>query len=162
MALIGPDKELFLQGRRAESQGLGIGAFAYYSRVIENQKGRLVGEIKKVSEKLGAKPALIQKLGSALREARFSSVVDQTKDAIPDALLIEGHSPLLLLQRALSEGQKAEDDEQGLSLAQSIRIVLTEFAERASRALQDQAEVKAAVSRLMNPTRVPAKQETVS
>jgi len=41
ISLIGPDRELFLQGRRAENQGFGIGSFAYYRRVVENQKGRI-------------------------------------------------------------------------------------------------------------------------
>src|SRR5439155_11971413 len=35
ISLIGPDRELFLKGRRAESQGMGIGAFGYYRRVVE-------------------------------------------------------------------------------------------------------------------------------
>jgi len=35
ITLIGPDREEFLLGRRAESLGLGIGAFAYYRRVVE-------------------------------------------------------------------------------------------------------------------------------
>lgn len=39
--LIGPDKEDFLKGRRCENQGLGIGAFAYYRRIVENQKNRI-------------------------------------------------------------------------------------------------------------------------
>ena len=29
LSLIGPDKDLFLKGRRSEIQGLGVGAFAY-------------------------------------------------------------------------------------------------------------------------------------
>jgi hypothetical protein len=32
VTLIGPDKEIFLQGGRAENRGIGIGAFAYYQR----------------------------------------------------------------------------------------------------------------------------------
>ena len=50
--LIGPDRGLFLTGRRAENQGMGIGAFAYYRRVVENQKDRILEEITKVTEKL--------------------------------------------------------------------------------------------------------------
>ena len=38
IGLIGPDREEFLKGRDCESQGLGIGAYAYYRRVVENQK----------------------------------------------------------------------------------------------------------------------------
>jgi hypothetical protein len=52
ISLIGPDREIFLRGRRAENQGLGIGAFAYYRRVVENQRGRLISDIAKV-EKIG-------------------------------------------------------------------------------------------------------------
>ncbi|EOQ94829.1 hypothetical protein LEP1GSC195_0920 [Leptospira wolbachii serovar Codice str. CDC] len=36
--LIGPDREIFLKGRQCENQSLGIGAFIYYRRVVENQK----------------------------------------------------------------------------------------------------------------------------
>src|SRR5262249_33576269 len=49
-ALLGPDQHLFNKGQRAESQGMGIGAFAYYRRVVESQKNRLIDEIIKVSK----------------------------------------------------------------------------------------------------------------
>ena len=52
--LIGPDRELFLKGRRCENQGLGIGAFVYYRRVVEHQKARIFDEIIKVAKKLNA------------------------------------------------------------------------------------------------------------
>jgi hypothetical protein len=38
IALIGPDRDAFLAGRRSENQGMGIGAFAYYRRVVEKPK----------------------------------------------------------------------------------------------------------------------------
>jgi hypothetical protein len=52
ISLIGPDRETFLKGRRCENQGLGIGAFAYYRRVVENQKDRILDEIIKVLRSL--------------------------------------------------------------------------------------------------------------
>jgi hypothetical protein len=60
ITLIGPDRELFLQGRRAENRGMGIGAFSYYRRVVENQKGRIISEIARVAQKLGAKPRVLE------------------------------------------------------------------------------------------------------
>ena len=48
--LIGPDRDLFLHGRTAENLGLGIGAFAYYRRVVENQKGRIIRELGKAAK----------------------------------------------------------------------------------------------------------------
>jgi hypothetical protein len=45
ISLIGGDRDLFLVGRRAESQGMGIGAFSYYRRVVESQKSRIFDEV---------------------------------------------------------------------------------------------------------------------
>src|SRR5260370_41586577 len=39
------DRDLFLQGRHTESRAMGIGAFAYYRRVVDNQKTRIIEEI---------------------------------------------------------------------------------------------------------------------
>jgi len=147
--LIGPDRELFLQGRRCENQGLGIGAFVYYRRVIESQKNRILDEIIKVSEKLGVSAEKIQALNLAKQETQFSKAIDSVKDAIPQALLINGHNPLLLLHSALSDGLHERTDDYCLELANSIRVILAELSEKLSQALKDEAELNHAVSRLL-------------
>lgn len=148
--LIGPDRDTFLKGRRCENQGLGIGAFIYYRRVVENQKNRILNEIIKVSEKLSAPAERIEILKNAVGETQFSKALDMAKDAIPESLLINGHSPILLLHSALSEGVHALSDEECLELASSIRIVLAELSERLSQALKDEAELSKALSTLMH------------
>lgn len=148
--LIGPDRDEFLKGRRCENQGLGVGAFIYYRRVVENQKNRILTEIIKVSEKIGAEDDKIQNLKSAVKETQFSKALDMAKDAIPESLLINGHSPILLLHSALSEGVHALSDEHCLELAGSVRVVLGELSDRLSQALKDEAELTKALSTLMN------------
>jgi len=148
--LIGPDRDEFLKGRRCENQGLGVGAFIYYRRVVENQKNRILGEIIKVSEKIGAAEDKIEILKSAVTETQFSKALDIAKDTMPESLLINGHSPILLLHSALSEGVHALTDEQCLELAGSVRVVLGELSERLSQALKDEAELAKALSTLMN------------
>jgi hypothetical protein len=150
ITLIGPDRDLFLRGRRCENQAFGIAAFAYYRRVIEHQWKRLIDEIVKVSEKVGAPQELTSALGQAAKETQFSKAVDTAKAAIPQTLLISGHNPLTLLHSALSEGLHEKSDEDCLVLAQSIRVVLTELAEKMSLALKDHAEIQTALSRLLN------------
>ena len=147
--LVGPDRELFLAGRRAESQGMGIGTFAYYRRVVENQKNRILDEIIKVSERIGAKPEAIEALKKAQIETQFSKAVTSVKDAIPQVLLIDGRNPVTLLHSALSEGLHARTDEECLDLASAIRVVLTELADRIGQALKDEAQLKEAVKRLL-------------
>lgn len=149
ITLIGPDRDMFLRGRRAENQGLGIGAFAYYRRVVENQKGRLISEVAKVAQRLGATDDVLAEFSKASQETQFSKAIDSIKTAIPQTLLITGHNPLRLLHNALSEGIHAKTDEECLELATSIRVVLTELAERISHALKDEAELRHAIGRLL-------------
>jgi uncharacterized small protein (DUF1192 family) len=151
ITLIGPDREIFIRGRRAENQGLGIGAFAYYRRVVENQKSRLITEIAKVAKRIGATSEELQRFEAAVNETQFSKAIEYIKSTIPQVLLINGHNPLTLLHSALSEGLHAGTDEDCLELATSIRVVLTELAERISLALKDEAELKQAISKLMQP-----------
>lgn len=146
--LIGAERDYFLKGRRAENQGLGIAAFAYYRRVVENQRARIIDEIIRVAQKVGASEDILKDLTAARAETRFSKAVETIKHGIPQSLLIDGHNPLGLLHSALSEGLHAQTDEQCLELATSIRIVLTELVERMSLALKEESELTTAVSRL--------------
>ncbi|MBX3512951.1 MAG: hypothetical protein KIT15_11445 [Xanthobacteraceae bacterium] len=149
--LFGGDKDIFLKGRRCEVQGLGVGAFTYYRRVVENQKTRIFDEIIRVLQAIDAQSPMIETLKRAKDETQFTKALESVKDAIPQSLLINGHNPIMLLHRALSVGVHQQTDEKCLELAHDIRVVLAELAERLSQALKDEAELGAAVSRLMNP-----------
>ena len=138
LRLIQPDRALFLRGRRCENQGLGIGAFTYYRRVVENQWKRLVGEIIKVVKTTKAPPTTIAALEAAESERQFTKAVKDLKDAMPPVLLMNGHNPLTLLHGALSEGVHNLPDEECLVLATSIRMVLVELAEKLGQALKDE------------------------
>jgi hypothetical protein len=150
LTLLGDQREIFLKGRRCENQGLGIGAFGYYRRVVDHQKNRILDEIIKVAQKLGAGPEQLAALNAAKAETQFSKSVSLVKDAIPQSLLIKGsHNPLTLLYAALSSGLHEQPDEVCLDLARSIRLVLAELAERLSAALKNDAELDAAVQKLL-------------
>ena len=118
ITLIGPDREYFLKGRRCENQGLGIGAFAYYRRVVENQKNRVLEEIINVSKKLGAADEMIADLEAAKIETQFSKAIESVKHGIPEVLLVSGHNPLTLLHSALSAGLHEQEDEECLAYCQ--------------------------------------------
>jgi hypothetical protein len=148
ISLIGPDRELFLKGRQCENQGLGIGAFVYYRRVVEDQKTRIVGDIIKVAETIGAPAEAISTLKEAQREQQFSRAIEKVKDAIPQRLLIAGQNPLSLLHSALSKGLHGQSDEKCLEMAIDVRLVLAELSELLALALKDERELKEAVKRL--------------
>ena len=150
ISLIGPDRDLFLKGRSAESQGLGIGAYAYYRRVVEGQWERLLSEITRVARKGGASADAVAVLEAAAQEKQFSKAVEIAKDAVPESLKINGHNPLTLLYSSLSEGVHEMSDEDCLDMAAAIRVVLYELADRMSSLLKDQAELRTALTRILN------------
>lgn len=150
ISLVGPERDLFLRGRRSENSGLGIGAATYYRRVVESQKDRLIAEIRKVAVRLNAPQATLTQFDLAAKETQFSRAVDLLKGAIPEALFIDGHNPLTLLHSALSEHVHLHDDAEFLANAGTIRVVLVALAERLHSLLRQDAELKGALSRLLN------------
>jgi hypothetical protein len=150
--LVESDRDLFLKGRHCETQGLGIGAFVYYRRVVESHKNRILDEIIRASEKIGAAAEMIATLENAKKEVQFAEALESVKDAIPQALLINGHNPMTLLHSALSGGLHEQTDERCLERAHDVRVVLIELAERLGQALKDEAELNTAVARLLQRT----------
>jgi hypothetical protein len=149
--LVQSDRDLLIKGFRNEVKGLGIGAFAYYRRVVEDGKNRLIDEIIKVCGKIPGAEKFVKGLEQAKKEVQFTKAVEQIADAIPDALLINGQNPLTLLHRAISRSLHLHSDEQCLESAHAIRVVLAEFADRLSQLLKEDAEVTQAISKLLAP-----------
>jgi hypothetical protein len=159
ITLIGPDRELFLKGRRAENHGLGVGAFAYYRRVVENQKVSIIEELAKVARRLDASPGDLKLFQEAAKESQFTKAIDKIGAAIPSALRISGHNPLSLLHKALSDGLHERSDEECLECAREVRLLLTELADRMAQVLKEESELKGAVSKLL--ARTASKKKTV-
>jgi len=146
--LLGSDYELFQKGRCAEVQGLGMGAYSYYCRVIDNQKNRLLDQLIEVSHKLGLDDEKIQRMEEAKSESQFDEVVTRVKDAVPDVVMINGYNPLQLLQAARGEELNYTDDGAYLTGAADIRIVLTALADRIGQALNQKSELQQTIGRL--------------
>lgn len=148
ISLIGPDRELFLKGRKCESQKLGIAAFSYYRRVIENQKNRLIDNIISVFKNLYIDPKAIQLLEEAKNETQFKTSMVKLKSYLPKELLIDNNNPLVLLHKSLSVGLHNLTDEECLEYAHSVRIVLIELADKLKLLLNDRNELENAIKKL--------------
>jgi len=148
VSLIGPDRELFLKGIKCESQKLGIAAFSYYRRVIENQKNRLIDNIANVLTNLKVDKEALVLLENAKNEIQFKTSMNKLKPYLPKELLIHDSNPLVLLHKSLSVGLHGLTDEECLEYAHSIRVVLTELADRLKSLLADHNELKRALKNL--------------
>lgn len=150
VSVLGAEKDYYFKGRRAENQGLGIAAFAYYRRVVENQKNKIFEEIIRTVKKVDPdNNVLLQELESARKETQFTKAVDSIKHGIPQALLIDGHNPLILLHTALSDGLHAKTDEECLEFATSMRVILTDLVIRMASVVKNTTELKTALSQIL-------------
>jgi hypothetical protein len=150
VSVLGAEKDYYFKGRRSENQGLGIAAFAYYRRVVENQKNKIFDEIIRTVIKVDpSNDILLKELEAAKQETQFTKAVDSIKHGIPQALLIDGHNPLTLLHGSLSDGLHAKTDKECLEFATSVRVILTDLVERMANAVKNTVELKTALSRIL-------------
>ena len=146
--LVGKDRDLFFKGRRAERLGLGIGAYGYYRRVVENQKDEIFAKVADAAKQLGH-DELAMEITAARGERKFADAIDRIKHALPETLKVGGHDPLRTLHSALSEGLHNKDDQHCLEYAETIRDVLGGLAERIARAKQDEEKLKQNIGKLI-------------
>jgi hypothetical protein len=142
------DKQHLLNGRRCENQGLGIGAMAYYRRVIENQKNTLLDAIIAAARRVGASADLIQQLTNAKAQQGFEASVEPIKAFWPPQMLINGQSPLSLVHGALSAGLHAHDDAACQTIATHVRTVLSAYAKQLVELRRDDQELANATKAL--------------
>jgi hypothetical protein len=147
--LLGDEYEYFLKGLRAEKQGLGIGAFSYYRRVVENQKGRIFQKMAEVAKRLDMPSDMIENLIAASKEPQFSKALEIVKDYIPNEFKLSGNNPMKTLYAVISDGLHDKDDEACLQIAHSVRVVIQDMSQRMKDALRDDAEAKKAFEDLL-------------
>jgi hypothetical protein len=120
---LGDATAVFKKGLICESQGFGVGAFAYYRRIVEDLLDELLTEIREFVSSEG-----LEEYSAALEKAKAShravDKIDHVKDLLPSALRPKSLNPLALLHQALSQGLHSESDEDCLEYAGSIRNAL--------------------------------------
>lgn len=118
--LLGDHAEYYKRGLICESQGYGIGAFAYFRRIVEEIIDQLLNSIEELldgEEKEKYKVALEQVKKTTIAQEK----IDLVKDLLPSSLRPGGVNPLAAMHSALSEGLHVESDEECLEYADAIR-----------------------------------------
>jgi hypothetical protein len=124
VSMLGKHSKTFRKGLVCESQGYGIGAFAYYRRITEEIIDELLESITDLIETEHK-----TKYREALEKTKQTRVtqekIDLVKDLLPSILKPEGMNPLGVLHSKLSEGLHEETDQSCLENATYIKDILT-------------------------------------
>lgn len=116
------DKDLYKKAVMNLSTGYGIGAFAYFRRIVENEIDRIVhkfsGLDRPESEEIKKQFKMYQK------HHQKDKLIEAVFPYLPSSLKELGNNPLKYLNRELSVGIHALSDEDCLERAAKIQKVL--------------------------------------
>lgn len=121
--MLGSHADYYKKGLVCESQSYGIGAFAYYRRIVEEIIDELLEEIPNLMAGEDRKRYL-----EAFEHVKKTTVtqdkINLVKDLLPPILRPDGMNPLTTLHDILSKGLHKESDESCIELAMEIREIL--------------------------------------
>lgn len=122
---LGKEKDLLFKGMASENVGCGIGAYAYYRRIVENLKLEFLKKLADVAVEMGAEAEEVHKLlTDAGSDNRFSRAVEDTKQLITDATFDGCCDNLLLLHGITSAEMHGGTDENASGMAADVRVLL--------------------------------------
>lgn len=121
--MLGDHEENYKKGLTCESQGYGIGAYAYYRRIVEEVIDELLDGIADLISGED-KEKYLKALEEAKKSHKAEDKIKIVKELLPPVLMPEGNNPLKLLYSQLSSGIHALSDEECLEKANYIRNIL--------------------------------------
>jgi hypothetical protein len=139
--------DFYKKGLICESQGYGIGAYAYYRRIVEtiiDQLLDLIPEILEPDKQQQYNEALIKTKETVSAKDKMAII----KDLLPSSLKAEGHNPLSIIYKSLSEGIHSLSDDDCLVQAELIRRSLNFLIDEILRKKQTLKEYTDSIKKL--------------
>ncbi|MFW9872616.1 MAG: hypothetical protein ACFFG0_05890 [Candidatus Thorarchaeota archaeon] len=150
--LLGDYSENYRKGLICESQSYGIGAFAYYRRIVED----IIGELLELIPYLMTGEEL-EKYNEALKEVRNTKNAQEkiklVKDLLPPILLPEQFNPLKTIYDVLSTGLHEKTDEECLDDAELIRTSLIFLVNTILSRKEEQQEYTESMRKILDKQR---------
>ena len=143
---------LLRQGARAESAGLGLGAFTYYRHTVEKLRRKIFSEMLSILKKRGADKKVLTELRAARSAVSFKAAMDKLSSDGLTPFLIGGVDPLKVLLEATSFRVYNKSDAECLRMARDLRLVLGELIANLEHLSAERKELNSAINRLMKST----------
>lgn len=146
---------LYRKGMANEAEGYGIGANAYYRRIVERVIQKLLDDMTKMVDESHSQD-FIQAVEDAKNQQHASDKIALVKDMLPSTLRPGGLNPLGTLYQELSENIHAMTDAQCLEHAREIRTVLeflVQHIEQNKEQRQDYIESMAKLQKKKEPAK---------
>ncbi|WP_284464889.1 hypothetical protein [Chryseobacterium sp.] len=112
----------YYKGVKCINDNYGVGALAYFRRIIENELLKIIEEIRDLPD---SDKTMIQKLlDEHSANPSVSTIYTHIIEYMPNSLKILGHNPIKLLYNQTSEGLHSYTENESKERAQEIRMLL--------------------------------------
>lgn len=148
--ILGENAKYYKNALICESHGYGIGAHAYYRRIVEDVIGEL---LESIAEHISSKDELAH-YNEAMESVRKTRVaqekIELVKDLLPASLRPNGINPLQVMYDELSEGIHYNSDEECLESADAIRVSIAYLASQVMKKKMDHHVFSGSIQKILD------------
>jgi len=131
---LGKHADLWKKGMRSRHHGYGIGALAYFRRIVEGATGNLLNLLANAMQAAGEEPTAVEAVRALITaKAPFDKKMEQAARMIPRTLRPGGANPFQTMFDVVSGGLHGDTDEECCelvdALSQSIVLIVGQLNE---------------------------------
>jgi hypothetical protein len=121
---LGDRLSLYVKGMTCRQHSFGIGAHAYFRRLIEETTGDMLDALADALRELGVDPTALKKVEQAKQAQPFDEKVRLAAEVFPEHLRPGGQNPFGLLHTLLSRGLHTLSDDECLEIVDDMKDIL--------------------------------------
>jgi hypothetical protein len=134
---LGASTDFYQKALTSESEGYGLGAVAYFRRVIEDKTNELIDVVADAAAAYGVEAKVVENLRAGKGERIFEDKLKIASQAMPEVLKPGGANPLQALHRILSVGIHTQTEEECLQMAKEIQDIFEYLFVRLRAEIED-------------------------
>ena len=146
--------DFFKKGLTSLAHGFGLGALAYFRRVVEDATGQVIDLFADTAAADGNTDAETT-IRAAKESGRTEDRLKLASEALPEGLRPGGANPLAVLYGHYSRGIHGLSDEQCLEVARELHFTLEYIFKNWRLQMQEAAKFKATVQRWSDSSKTP-------
>jgi hypothetical protein len=146
-ARLGASADFYRRALTSQSEGYGLGAVAYFRRVVEDKTNELIDVVSDAAAAYGVPEKEVASIRAAKSEKVFEDKLKIASQALPEVLKPDGANPLQALHTILSIGIHTQTEAECLEMAGEIEDIFEYLFVRLRTEIEDRtsfiAKVKA-------------------